>query len=98
MPFDSSYRDFDRQRYIDSRDFFAGLAKVIVKEPLSTHIVRIAAPSGKTRYLVVDRSKIPAEGDIAVIRTDNGLRIGRVRRLASLKNIWGKVIWILQEA
>jgi hypothetical protein len=62
MPFNSSYRDFDRQRYIDSRDYFIGLAKLVVREPLSTHIVKTTTPSGKISYLVVDRSITPDEG------------------------------------
>jgi hypothetical protein len=97
MPFDSSYRDFDRQRYIDSRDCFAELAKLVVREPLVTHIVRTVTPSGKIRYLVVDKSKVPGEGDLAVVCTDTGLKVGRIRRLASMKNIWGKIVWVLQE-
>ena len=97
MPFDNSYKDFDKQGYADSRDYFVSLGKVIVKEPLVTHILKTASPSGKTRYLVVDRSIIPEEGDMAIVCTDNGLRIGRVKRLSSVKNIWGKVVWVIQE-
>jgi hypothetical protein len=97
MPFDNSYKDFDRQRYLDSRDYLAGLARLIVKEPLSTHIIRTAMPDGKTRYLVVDRAAIPEEGDIALVCTDNGLRVGRIKRIGSARDIWGKVIWYIQE-
>ncbi|MDR0653644.1 MAG: hypothetical protein LBG12_10130 [Synergistaceae bacterium] len=97
MPFDSSYKDFDKLRYMDSRDYFASLAGFIVKEPLSTHIIKTTAPSGKVRYLVVDRASIPGEGDMAVVCTDGGLKVGRLKRAISTKNIWGKVIWYIQE-
>jgi hypothetical protein len=97
MPFDNSYKDFDKHEYADSRDYFVSLGKVIVKEPLATHILKTASPSGKTRYLVIDRSIIPEESDMAIVCTDNGLRIGRVKRVSSVKNIWGKVVWVIQE-
>ena len=97
MPFDSSYKDFNKLRYMDSRDYFASLAKFIVKEPLSTHIIKTATPSGKPRYLVVDRASVPDEWDMAIVCTDGGLRIGRLKRAIPVKNIWGKVIWFIQE-
>jgi hypothetical protein len=97
MPFNSSYKDFDKLRYADSREYFAGLAKYIVKEPLSTHIIKTASASGKTRYLVVNRAALPEEGDMAMVCTDHGLRVGRLKRAVSLKDIWGKVIWVIQE-
>jgi hypothetical protein len=97
MPFNRSYEDFDRQRYADSRDYFIGLAKLVVGEPLSTHIIKTLTPSGKTRYLVVDRSVIPDEGDTVIVRTDYGLKVGRLKRAAPAKCIWGKVVWFIQE-
>ena len=97
MPFSNSYRDFDGFKRPDSRDYFASLAKFIVREPLSTHIFRTVTPSGKTRYLVVDRAAVPGEGDMALVRTDNGLMVGRLKRAVPMKNIWGKVIWYIQE-
>ncbi|MDR1515093.1 MAG: hypothetical protein LBS45_05305 [Synergistaceae bacterium] len=97
MPFGSSYTDFDRHKYIDSRDYLIGIAKIIVREPLSTHIVKTAAPGGKIRYLVVDRSQIPGEGDMAVVRTDSGFKAGVVKRAVLAGNAWGKVIWFIQE-
>lgn len=97
MPFNSSYVDFDRHRYADSREYLAGLARLMVKEPLSTRIIRTATGTGKTRYLVVDCSQIPDEGDMAVICTDYGLKAGRLKRVSSKKNIWGKVVWLIQE-
>jgi hypothetical protein len=97
VPFSNGYKDFDKLRYADSREYFAGLAKYIVKEPLSTHIIKTASPSGKTRYLVVDRAALPEEGDMVIACTDNGLRIGRLKRAVSPRAIWGKVVWALQE-
>jgi hypothetical protein len=97
MPFNNTYTDFDKQRYPDSRDYFISLAKFIVKEPLSTHIVKTVTPFGKIRYLVIDRARVPAEGDMVIACTDRGLRVGRLRHAASMKNIWGKVIWSIHE-
>jgi hypothetical protein len=97
VPFDSSCVDFDRHKYADSRDYLVGLARIIVKEPLSTHIVRTRTLSGKTRYLVIDRAQAPAEGDIAVICADSGLKAGRLRRVTSREDIWGKVVWVIEE-
>jgi hypothetical protein len=97
MPFSNGHKDFDKLRYADSREYFAGLAKYIVSEPISTHIIKTASPSGKICYLVVDRGKVPDEGDMVVVCTDNGLRVGRLKRAVSRKDIWGKVIWTLQE-
>jgi hypothetical protein len=97
MPFSNSYKDFAKLKYADSRDYIAGLARFIVKDPLSTHIIKTAAPSGKTRYLVVDRASVPDEGDMAIVCTDNGLRIGRLKRAVPMKNIWCKVVWFIQE-
>jgi hypothetical protein len=97
LPFDSSYSDFDKHRFIDAREYFISLARIIVKEPLATHIVRTTAPSGKTRFFVVDRSAVLEEGDIAVVCTDHGLRAGRIKRLASMNHVWGKIVWVIQE-
>lgn len=97
MPFDSSYIDHDKQRYIDSQDFLAGLARNIIRDPLSVHVIKTYTESGKIRYLIVDKARIPEEGDFAVVAGDNGLRVGRLRRKVTTQDIWGKVIWFLQE-
>ncbi|MDR1020718.1 MAG: hypothetical protein LBL73_08165 [Synergistaceae bacterium] len=97
MPFDSSYTDFDKHRYSDSQDLLAGIARRIVRDPLATHVIKTATPSGKTRYLVVDRARTPEEGSLVIAVTDCGLRLGRVRRAVSMKHIWGTVTWFLQE-
>jgi hypothetical protein len=97
VPFDSSYADHDKQRHLDSRDFLAGIARRIIRDPLSTHVIKTATRSGKTRYLVVDRTRIPAEGSFVLVATDNGLRLGRTRRAVSMEHIWGTVIWLLRE-
>jgi hypothetical protein len=97
MPFSNSYTDFDKHKYIDSRDYLIGLARIIVQEPLSTHIVKTVTPGGKTRYLVVDKSQTPGEGDMAVVCTDSGFRVGMVKRAVSAGNALGKVIWFIQE-
>jgi hypothetical protein len=54
-------------------------------------------PSGKIRYPVGDRPKVPDEGDLAVVCSDNGLKVREMRRPVSTKNIWGRIVWVLQE-
>ena len=97
MPFDGSYIDHDKQRYLDSRDYLAGIARKIIRDPLSTHVIRTCTTSGKIRFLIVDRASIPTEGDIAVVSGDNGLRAGRIKGDVTGKDIWGKIIWFLQQ-
>ena len=55
MPFDSSYTDHDKVRYFDSQDFLVSIAKKIIRDPLSTHVIKTATRSGKIRFLIVDR-------------------------------------------
>jgi hypothetical protein len=97
MPFDSSYIDHDKQRYIDSQDYFAAIAKRVVCDPLSTHVIKTTTQAGKTRFLVVDRARVPNEGNLVIVTTEHGLRLGRVKRHVSMDNIWGTVIWFLEE-
>ena len=97
MPFDDSYIDHDKQRYLDSQDYLVGIAKKIIRDPLSTHVIKTCTSSGKIRFLIVDRICIPTEGDIAVVSGDYGLRAGRVKRKIIGRDIFGEVIWILQE-
>jgi hypothetical protein len=42
MPFNSSYRDFDKLKYLNARDCFRNLAGIIVRDPLSTHLIKTA--------------------------------------------------------
>ena len=97
MPFDGSYIDHDKERYLDSQDYLAGIARKIIRDPLSTHVIKSYTSSGKIRFLIVDRSRVPAEGDIAVVSGDNGLRVGRIKGKIIGRDILGKVIWFLQE-
>jgi hypothetical protein len=98
MPFNSSYKDYDKLRYLNARDCFRNLAGIIVRDPLSTHLIKTVTREGKIRYLVVDRAQFPEEGDLAVICTPHGLRVGRLKRLVSSEDAWGKIIWFIQEA
>ena len=97
MPFDGSYIDHDKQRYLNSQDYLIGIARQIIRDPLSTHIIKTCTNSGKIRFLIVDRACIPTEGDIAVVSGENGLRAGRITGDVTGKDIWGKVIWYFQE-
>ena len=97
MPFDGSYIDHDKQRYLDSQDYLVGIARNIIRDPLSVHVIKTHTKSGKIRFLIVDRTCAPDDGDIAVISGDNGLRAGRITGDVTSKDIWGKVIWVLQE-
>jgi hypothetical protein len=97
MPFNSSYKDYDKLRYLNARDFFRNLANVVIRDPLSTHIIKMSARDDKVRYIIVDRSQSPDEGDIAVVCTPRGLRVGRIKRADPREDIWGKVVWYIQE-
>jgi hypothetical protein len=97
MPFNSSYKDYEKTRYLNARDKFRELANVIIGDPLSTHIIKTATQDDKIRYLVVDRGQVPKEGDVAVASTPKGLRVGRLKKEMASENVWGKVIWYIQE-
>jgi hypothetical protein len=62
---------------IDAMDKYIALAPYVVREPLSTHLIESRSPSGKMRYLIVDRAVAPQEGGIVILNTLNGLKIGR---------------------
>jgi len=97
MPFDGSYIDHDQSRYLDSQDCLVEISKKIIRDPLSTHIIKTRTKSGKIRFLIVDRTSIPEDGDVAVVISDNGLRVGRLRGKTTRGIIWGKVTWFLQQ-
>jgi hypothetical protein len=97
MPFDSSYVDHDRQRYTDSQDYLVGLAKRIVRDPVSTHVIKTTTSTGKIRFLVVDKSKIPGEGSLVIVATSQGFKVGRIKRAVPRKYIWGTIVWILRQ-
>jgi hypothetical protein len=81
----------------DSREEFAALAAAAVKEPVSTHIVRSRSPSGKVRYLAVDRNAAPREDGIVLIVTRSGFKVCRYRDGIPLKYVWGTVVWYMQQ-
>lgn len=97
MPFNSSYQDDEKLRYLNARERFRSLANVIVRDPLSTHIIQTSTLDNKTHFLVVDRAQIPGEGDMAVVATSDGLRFGKITKAAPSKNLWGKITWVVQE-
>jgi hypothetical protein len=98
MPFQSSYQDFEKQRYLNAREQFMNLGQIIVRDPLSTHIIKVSTSTDKICYFVVDRSRLPAEGDLALLCTDRGLRFVKVNQMPAMEDIWGKVIWTIRES
>jgi hypothetical protein len=98
MPFQSSYQDFEKLRYLNAREQLMRLAQIIVRDPLSTHIIKVSNSSDKICYLVVDRSSLPKEGDLALLCSEQGLRFVKVNQIPPMKDIWGKVIWRIQES
>ena len=99
MPFDGSYIDHEKSRYQDSQEYLVDLARKIIRDPLTTHVIPSHTPSGKRRFLVVDKTRTPEEGDIAVLAGEKGIRCGRLKGKITSKGtiIWGKVTWILEE-
>ena len=97
MPFDGSYIDHDKGKYFDSQDYLVAVARRIIRDPLSTHVIKTETKEGKIRFLIVDRKSIPEEGDIAVISGDFGYKAGRVKGRITANNVFGKVVWILQQ-
>jgi hypothetical protein len=82
---------------MDARDRFIDLAGFVVKEPISTHLVKTRTNNGKIRYLVIDRAVLPQEGSLIVINTVGGLRVGRLKGKVPLDVFWGTVIWFLEQ-
>jgi hypothetical protein len=97
MPFNSSYKDYDRVRCLNAREQLRGLAEVMVRDPLSTHVIETSKAEEKARYIVVDRAAMPDEGDTVLAATDDGLRVGIMLHAGARKNVWGKVTWVIQK-
>jgi hypothetical protein len=97
MPFNNSYIDSERDIPRDARDLFISLASMIVREPVSTHIIPRRSRSGKRQYLVVDKAIAPKEGELVVVRARNGFKVGRYRENIPLRSVWGTVVWYLQQ-
>jgi hypothetical protein len=99
MPFASGFFDGEGEPGHDPRACFRGLAREVVRRPLSTFIVRSAtAPGeGRARYLVVDRSVAPREGGIVLYATEYGLREGVFDSSMPASRVWGTVLWLLEQ-
>ncbi|MDR1965963.1 MAG: hypothetical protein LBQ36_04585 [Synergistaceae bacterium] len=97
MPFDKRFAHSKKDAPPDARDRFAALAPMVVREPISTHIVASRSPSGKRRYLVVDRAVAPQDGDIVLMSMRNGFNVGRYRAGIPIESVWGTVVWYLQQ-
>jgi hypothetical protein len=98
MPFQGSYQEFEKLRYLNTREQIMRLARIIVRDPLSTHIIKASNAPDKICYLVVDRSTLPREGDLALLCSEHGLRFAKVNQIPPMQDIWGKVIWRIQES
>ena len=95
MPFNNSYIDAERMFYADSRDYFRSLASRIVKEPVTTHIVKTSR-RGKTLFLVIDRNIKPKEGSLVVIETMSGYKVTRYG-WDTTRLVWGTITWMLRQ-
>ena len=97
MPFESSFIDPGRGLPPDSREFFAGLAPLVVREPISTCIIKSATRNGRRRYLVVDRAHTPEEGELIVVAARNRHKLAKYVPTIAPHAIYGTVLWVLQE-
>ena len=97
MPFNNSYIDSERSIPPDARDKFVALAPQVVREPISTHLVKTDR-NGKACFLVIDMATIPNEGDLVVLSLDHGLKVSRMRQTTPRDIVWGTVVWYLQQA
>ena len=95
MPFNNSYIDAEKMSYADSRDYFISLASRIVKEPITTHIVKTSR-HGKTLFLLIDRNIKPEEGALVVIETMKGYKVTRYTR-DTTGLVWGTITWMLRQ-
>lgn len=97
MPFNNSYVDPKRDIPMDAREKFASLATQVVKEPVSTHIVRVNR-DGKLCFFIVDFSELPHEGDLVILSLDSGMKLSRMKATTPHDMVWGKVTWSLAQA
>jgi len=97
MPFESSFIDPERGLPPDSREFFARLAPLVVREPISTDIIKTTTKNGRRRYLVVDRAHRPEEGDLIVVAGRYRHKLARYVPTIAQHVIYGTVLWVLQE-
>jgi hypothetical protein len=95
MPFGNAVSH--KQSFTDPREKFVALASMVVREPVSTHIVKSRSPSGRIRYLIVDRAVVPREDGIVVLATASGLKVSRYKADIPLSHVWGTVVWYLQQ-
>ena len=95
MPFDNSYIDAEKMSYADSRDYFISLAPRIVKEPVTTHIVKTRR-NGRILFLVIDRNLKPKDGSLVVIETMKGHKVTRYTRNTT-GLVWGTITWMLRQ-
>lgn len=97
MLFNNSYIDPERSFPPDARDRYIALAPQVVREPISTHFVRVTR-HGKACFLVIDKAAIPREGGMVILSTDKGLKVRRFCATTPLDKVWGTVVWYLQQA
>jgi len=97
MPFVNSYLDVEKKKPDDAREYLRDLAARIVQEPVATHIVETKTRTGKTRFLVIDRSLIAQPGDLIVYATDTRLTVRRLTPDMPPERIWGAVAWFIEQ-
>lgn len=97
MPFANSFVVRDDDAFTDCRTCFRGLADEVVRKPLSTFILRVKSPEGRTRFLIVDKNRVPSDGERILQSTSNGFRETFFAPGIRQADVWGCVVWRLEE-
>ncbi len=99
MPFANSYVEDPHagENGEDALRCFAALGSLVVRRPLSTFVVRSKSPGGGMRFLFVDRVEVPREGGSVLLATAHGLKEILYDESTPKRNIWGTVVWVLEQ-
>ena len=82
---------------MDAREQFVRLAPLVVRDPLSTRLIRTHTAAGKVRWLVVDRAARPKAGDLVLVERGAGYRVARLRADVPPEEVWGAVVWFVEQ-
>jgi len=99
MPFQNSYIDPDKPNPPkDAREAFAALAPKVVRQPVSSHLLKMRTRMGKERYVVVDFAQRPDDGELGLMEYDAGFRVVRMSARIAIRKVIGKITWFLEQA